>query len=1095
MRLHVTALAWVLVPSILSVVSQSLSLPYNPTSILLPQSSSRLNDLAYAFVPISQSNSAHQLVALNISTYLWISNLSFTSITPILPFTSDASVAFIPSLAASDEINVYTGTCLTSNSSSLWRFTPSTESATGNGTWARQTTTTAGTVTSSSLPGANFLSRGFTFSTVVGANASESTIYNFGGMCPTLGATTATWQAAANYSNHMLRLEPTTSSLGSVYTLDLPASRGPPIAEAGFTITGLSPTYSNNTGIMTQQRSYVLVGGHTKSAFINMSSVALWSLPEESWTFVTVAQPNANGNSNTELAVKSLPTSVDSRSGHTAVLTEDGSQIIVYGGWVGDTSQAADPQLAILDIGTGFGGNGGWKWTIPSSQPAGTAVYGHGATMLPGNVMMIVGGQNISTSTTRKRDVPGTGVMFFNATSMQFVTNYTNPAYASALAENHGSSGDLGLALGLGLGLGLGLAAILAALAIFCCYSRRLRRKRGEDREKSFNSLNVRSAHGYSSPPMEGSERSFTYSNGRRLTRVEQDQVLYDSTSALAGYESLHPGVHNFGDGDSIPSPPRQIPRKPLQQNRARGTCQLTPNYEVSNGSNHGRTNSLGTAGPIHPIYEADEEDSVGRVSADRSGRVSLAFDNPPATSHSQNARNSDPFRDHQHPNPILITRRNTNRSVSTSEIESPAVSREREIQDWVSDWAAADALLNAQTRTHSNAGRLSPTRRAQLIAGSHSVSSVSGEEDSARTGSNLSDRSVAVSALSRSGSSSQGRSRSNSLRGFIANTFSSHAANAVSTAGASSSMSPTFEGPSVRYNPNRSAGSVATFNTARTSFPVLQAEAETLLPRPDNEAEWDYSPTESAHTEGSPSKSKPSAGRLRRGQTGWLGSIRRAIVGDEPYSPSIPSTASREGSPERMDGPSSSVPRRTVSAGATLWRRKQGKSDWEDSEHDDMYLRGGGASSRSNTFTGEYSDRGTASRADFYTDEEEEWDIERAVENRVVQVMFTVPKEKLRVVNGGADDNRSEVSSLKSKTGSTRSEKNAVSLPPVKLASVQEQSPDRSNVNLISLTPTRSRESSNERTPVASSANFKGKGRVEEIVENIERIYSPGHQ
>ena len=35
---------------------------------------------------------------------------------------------------------------------------------------------------------------------------------------------------------------------------------------------------------------------------------------------------------------------------------------------------------------------------------------------------------------------------------------------------------------------------------------------------------------------------------------------------------------------------------------------------------------------------------------------------------------------------------------------------------------------------------------------------------------------------------------------------------------------------------------------------------------------------------------------------------------------------------------------------------------------------------------------------------DEEEWDVESAVERRVVQVMFTVPKEKLRVVNRGPD-------------------------------------------------------------------------------------------
>jgi hypothetical protein len=55
------------------------------------------------------------------------------------------------------------------------------------------------------------------------------------------------------------------------------------------------------------------------------------------------------------------------------------------------------------------------------------------------------------------------------------------------------------------------------------------------------------------------------------------------------------------------------------------------------------------------------------------------------------------------------------------------------------------------------------------------------------------------------------------------------------------------------------------------------------------------------------------------------------------------------------------------------LLRRKQGRSDWE------------------------YSVAGSGKDGQPETD----WDIERAMEQRLVQVMFTVPKERLRVVNG----------------------------------------------------------------------------------------------
>lgn len=62
------------------------------------------------------------------------------------------------------------------------------------------------------------------------------------------------------------------------------------------------------------------------------------------------------------------------------------------------------------------------------------------------------------------------------------------------------------------------------------------------------------------------------------------------------------------------------------------------------------------------------------------------------------------------------------------------------------------------------------------------------------------------------------------------------------------------------------------------------------------------------------------------------------------------------------------------VGLSGELLRRKQGRRDWE-----------------------------------FGTEvgEQTEWDIERAVEQRMVQVMFTVPKERLRVVNAADDDDQ----------------------------------------------------------------------------------------
>jgi len=62
-------------------------------------------------------------------------------------------------------------------------------------------------------------------------------------------------------------------------------------------------------------------------------------------------------------------------------------------------------------------------------------------------------------------------------------------------------------------------------------------------------------------------------------------------------------------------------------------------------------------------------------------------------------------------------------------------------------------------------------------------------------------------------------------------------------------------------------------------------------------------------------------------------------------------------------------IPRRAASD-AAFWKSKRGAKDWGDEQ----------------------------------TGEEDEWDVEGAAENRVVQLMFTVPRERLRVVNADVD-------------------------------------------------------------------------------------------
>jgi len=121
----------------------------------------------------------------------------------------------------------------------------------------------------------------------------------------------------------------------------------------------------------------------------------------------------------------------------------------------------------------------------------------------------------------------------------------------------------------------------------------------------------------------------------------------------------------------------------------------------------------------------------------------------------------------------------------------------------------------------------------------------------------------------------------------------------------------------------------------------------------------------------------------------------------------------------------------------------------------------------------------------------DDEWDIERAIENRVVQVMFTVPKEKLRVVNHDFEEERSEVGSLRSiKSSGRRSVKDLFGIGEEneKGAAAEPLLEDTDERDAAVDEKSELRESRDE-TPRSKD---KGKGKVLEIVEKLERRASP---
>jgi hypothetical protein len=997
--------------TVLPSTALSQSLPYNPVTILLPQDASGKQDTAYIFLP-SPSTADYYFTSINVSSTI-SSSVSLETVTAKLPFTGDSSEAFLPSISPDGTITVYAGSCSTMDSS-LWVFAPSNTSSEGQGDWTKQDTSISHGLTPTYLPGANFLAQSIAFSPFVKANASQTDIYVFGGMCPNSSSTAATWQSAASYSSHMLRITPKTND----YNLQITQNSSPPIPEAGFSLTGLNPSVSSGPAVSTQQQNFVLLGGHTQTAFINMSQVAIWSLPEESWSFVTVDSPSLPPSPNTELTVKSAVTSVDSRSGHTAVLSEDGTKVIILGGWVGDTTQAADPQLAVLELGAGFGGSGDWAWSIPSEQPPGTGIYGHGAAMLPGGVMMVLGGFNISGSSISKRDASANvQPMFLNTTTFSWISNYTNPAYvaekASSTASHASSSAEFKKKLGLGIGLGVGSILLLIAAGVWLWHWRRRRNTEVEEREKHIQGLSHRTCN-YYSPTGE----------------MRQSDGRYGPNSP----------VYGPGDNNVFPTLANQIMRKPLHPSTTRGYYQSTPSSELT------RSNTLGTAGPIHPIYEADEDDHASQIS---DIGVGMAFGEP----NIQPKRFSDPFRD---PQPTSFSAPLTSSRNPSPDPETPTQSHGPEVQQWFSDWAAADALLESQARSHSSMGRVSPSRRPRISTG-QTVSSIAGEEEYDRAGSSLSDHSVSISTLSRSGSSSH---RANSLRGFITNAVNPF------------NLLSTYPGPiqDPRQPPKSSGSGTSSFATAHTSFPALQAEGETLLPRPGEEVYSYDRDAPSRHSTSSPDSPPGSPSKTRASGMGkrstWLGSLRRVLVGDSALESTRDLTA-RTPSPVHAEPAAEPTPRRTVSASATLLRRKQGRGDWEDSEDLETRSR---ATARSSTFAGDLASGATSTAATTLGDEDE-WDVERAVQNRVVQVMFTVPKERLRVVNQDVADDGSDVGSLRSKKGSNRSLR-------------EQDMPPRTR----ELTPLIEDAGGTDTSSRDSSPRSKAKGRVREIVDKLEK-------
>ncbi|KAI4870400.1 hypothetical protein F4820DRAFT_403523 [Hypoxylon rubiginosum] len=921
----------------LATVGAAQTLPYIPTTIFIPESKpvpaqeNAIIDVAYIFSP---QDGWVDLLALNFSSNLEASSLPFQTLSSNVPFLDTNSTAFTPSLADNGSLIVYAGDC-SSTTSEIWTFNPSPDNG-ASSSWTRAGAT-LGVVadsTDSLQVGPGFLGSSFSFSTTLEPELSPARTYAYGGMCPDAASNASTSQSKATYSNQMIRIDPPETNTAQ-FTISPVSSKGSPVPEAGFTFTGLSPSISNRSGVVTQQVNYVLLGGHTEYAFINMSSVAIWSLPEESWSFISDIAMTSSSTANTELAIKSTVDSIDSRSGHTAVLSQDGTSLIILGGWVGDLNQAATPQLAVVKIGDSYGGVGDWQWIVPDAQPTGSGIYGHGAALLPGNVMMVYGGYNISSADTKARRQTPEGnnmPMFLNLTSMTWSGNYINPGYSETNPDGSPSSSTAGddtkQRLGLGLGLGLGLLAIIAAVLLYFYYRRRLRHRR-TIRDSAIRALAQDNARFL---PHDDEMMERDHLGGGWYTGGSDPYIRGGNRSL--GYQSLQSGRGSLDNGHQPwlgGLAPAQVARKPLPR---RNTFDPP---STSRGPN-----------VIHPIIEADEDGSL------HDGDITSEPISPMRDMNVDGRRDSDPFltptQEHQisFPPPSRA-------SATPSPEDRRRSATDPEVQDWMSDVEAMDALLSNRGATRS--GQPSPTKpgasRSRRSSGGHAP------EDDSRTESNISE----------SNRNNLGASRSGSIRSYLPRPGFGIAAAALAAAA--------DEG----RGGSSSSSSAPSYNTARSSFPTLQAEGPALLMgriRDDDDDD----------ALGSPSKRKP--------RRSWFGSLKRAFSGATPSPPESTGKESPEydafGEGETSDYDARLGGLSGIAAGGLL-RRKSGRGDWEALEHQ------GRGKSRAQGVAGPSNATYAAVEED-----DDEWDIEKAVEKRLVQVMFTVPKERLRVVNAEPD-------------------------------------------------------------------------------------------
>ncbi|KLJ12782.1 hypothetical protein EMPG_12232 [Blastomyces silverae] len=965
-------------------------LPYNPSYISNPISRNQTE--VYILSPKSSATSnGFKVQSLDISTSFEISQIPISEDLDDVPFaTDDSAKSFIPTTDSQGILTVYAGDCH-ANTSTVWRLLPTDGESTGCFKWKE--TPVHSEDGQLQIPGAAYLSSAVSYPSV--AESSQPGLFVFGGMCPWMDKQDEDWVSAANYSRTMVSLTADMSSSGPSYQAEIVTPESSPVAEAGFAMTPLVPAYSNTSSVKpVQYQSYVLTGGHTQQAFINMSQIALFSLPDASWSYILV---NQDGVTSSIPGLEDID-GVEPRSGHTALLTPDGSKIIVFGGWVGDINRPAQPQLAILEVGAAYGGAGDWKWTVPHQSlhgpKTGTGIFGHGAAMLPGGIMLVAGGYSIPQSDL-KRSVTGpatnTKRYLFNTSSETWITSYTPMHNIEASRQvSHGPLSSTSQKAGLGVGVGIGFVVIaVIAFFVYRHCSRRSREHR-RVREQALRRLAL------------GAERphfDLTGNIHEPMADITAEKLaLHPNAYSWIGNERY---PRNNGSQDTgtmsaertgllveIPSPTRGLRRSM----HSRG-------YQSASYLEDSRRNVGFSA--IHPIDEGDECEEAIDNGAMTAGKGETQR-------HSRTSVISNPFSDSARYSDSHNTRSAQHRISAFN--EKPAAI------EWADDFEAGGTATRALSPDKSD------RTLSDLSEGSSSFMSVSSQHTNPLSlNRNLarmfSFRSQGSGPVAPGGSADYEPVRSSSPEGQAHGQL-----HALST-NAGSSYDPYNE---LRTETMRSSDKtiVPQGSPRNTTFSQLQAESGLLL---------GITPLDSSRSGLNMTKSK---GR------GWIGNVRRTLGSvkkaeniAQPYSvsPENMSSSSQQLQQQRSTSTSptksfyslqeerdsttgsdsNNIPRRAMSSSSSMLGRKQGAKDWgaKRSSADSAQIRmlqaarateagnGNGVASSESGAGGSLS---SDSPHFFDYDDDEEWDVEAAAEGRVVQITYTVPKEKLRVVNPG---------------------------------------------------------------------------------------------